>query len=71
MWLPTQDEAVDMFARYLAARHGSTAAQYARETADKLLAKGDFAGHSIWIRVADVVESRPKGANVESVMALS
>jgi hypothetical protein len=71
MWLPTQDEAVDMFARYLAARHGSTAAQYARETADKLLAKGDFAGHSIWTRVADVVESRPTGANVESVMALS
>jgi len=71
MWLPTQDEAVDMFARYLAARHGSTAAQYARESADKLFAKGDFAGHSIWTRVADVVESRPTEANVESVMALS
>jgi hypothetical protein len=71
MWLPTQDEAVDMYASYLAARHGTAAAQYARKTADKLLAKGDFAGHSIWSRVADVVERRPKGANVESVMALS
>ena len=71
MWLPTQDEAVDMYARYLAARHGEAAAQYARETADKLLAKGDFAGHSIWGRVANVVERRPKRAGVESVMALS
>ena len=71
MWLPTQDEAVDMFARYLAARHGAAAARYARKTADKLLSKGDFAGHAIWNRVAEVVERRPKGATVDSVMALS
>lgn len=71
MWLPTQDEAVDMYASYLRARHGMAAARYARETADKLLAKEDFAGHAIWSRVADVVERRPNGATVESVMAMS
>ena len=47
MWLPTQEEAVDMFARYLAAHHGTAAARYARETADKLLAKGDFANEQV------------------------
>jgi hypothetical protein len=71
MWLPTEDEAVDMYARFLVAHHGPTAIQYARKTGDKLLAKGDFSGHAIWNRVADVIERRPKTVNVERVMALS
>ena len=71
MWLPTQEEAVDMYARFLTARHGKAAARYARKRADQLLANGDFAGHVIWNRVADVVDRQPKKANVESVMALS
>ena len=72
MWIPTQDEAVDMYARFLVARHGKAAGQYARKTANKLQAKGDFAGHAIWNRVADVVDHLPKkGAGVKSVMELS
>src|SRR5262245_13716332 len=71
MWVPTQDEAVEMYACFLAARHGSAAGQYARETADKLQTKGDFAGYAIWSRVADVVERKSlERNNVESVMAL-
>ena len=71
MWMPTQDEAVSMYARFLKARHGKAAARYARKRADQLFSHGDFAGHAIWNRVADVVELQPKKANVESVMALS
>lgn len=47
MWFPTQDEAVEMYARFLAARYGKAAGQHARETADRLLGEGDFAGYAI------------------------
>jgi hypothetical protein len=66
MWIPTQDEAVVMYARFLTARHGGAASQIARQTADKLQTKGDFEGHAVWNRVADVVER-----DVESVTPLS
>ena len=56
MWFPTQDEAVELYARFLAARHGSAAERHARRTAERLQAEGDHAGHAIWSRVADVVE---------------
>lgn len=69
MWFPTQDEAVQIYARFLEARHGRAAAQYARKTAKKLQAKGDLEGYGIWSRVADVVDHLPeKSVNVESVM---
>jgi len=72
MWMPTQDEAVEMYARFLAARHGKAASQYARKNAAKFLAKGDFAGHAIWTRVAGAVErGSENSANLEGVMALS
>ena len=72
MWIPTQDEAVEMYARFLVARHGKAAGQHARKTADKLRAKGDLAGHAIWNRVADAVDHLPKKrGGVESVMELS
>jgi hypothetical protein len=58
MWFPSQDEAVEMFARFLTARHNNAAGRYARKTADKLLKKGDFQGYAIWNRVADVVEAK-------------
>ena len=60
MWLPTQEEAVEMYARFLAARYGKAARQHARETADRLLGEGDFAGYAIWSRVADSVQHRDK-----------
>jgi len=56
MWFPTQDEAVELYARFLAARHGSGAERHARRTAERLQAEGDHAGHAIWSRVADAVE---------------
>ena len=45
MWFPTQDEAVELYARFLAARHGSAAERHARRTAERLQAEGDQAGH--------------------------
>jgi len=60
MWLPTQDEAVEIYARFLAARHKGGAGRYARKHAEKLLAKGDFTGFAIWNRVAEAVEGRDK-----------
>ena len=72
MWIPTQDEAVEMYASFLVARHGRAAARYARKTAEKLRSRRDFQGCAIWTRVADTVERRAaKSADVESVMALS
>src|SRR5215831_279002 len=56
MWFPTEDEAVQLYARFLAARHGSAAEHHARRTAERLQAEGDHAGHAIWSRVADAVE---------------
>jgi len=67
MWVPTQDEAVEMYARYLAARHGKAAGRYARKTAERLQAKGDFSGCAIWSRVADAVEDRTKTKSVTPV----
>ena len=60
MWLPTQDEAVEMYARFLAARHKAGAGRYARRHAEKLLAKGDVTGHAIWTRVAEALEVHNK-----------
>lgn len=67
MWIPTQDEAVEMFARFLAARHGSAAGKYARKTAERLQEKGDSAGYAIWGRVANNVEDRVKQKTVTPV----
>jgi hypothetical protein len=72
MWFPTQEEAVEMYARFLEARHGRTAGEYARKTAKKLHAKGDIAGYTIWNRVADTVErGSEKSINIEKVMEVS
>jgi len=57
MWI-TKDEAVDMYARFFAARFGAVASRVARETAAKLHLKGDSEGHVVWSRVADAVERR-------------
>jgi len=57
MWI-TKDEAVEMYARFLAARFGAAASRAARETAAKLQSIGDSEGHVVWSRVADAVERR-------------
>ena len=56
MWMPTQDEAVLMYARFLKARHGVAASKLARKTAGTLQDQGDLAGYKIWNAVADAVD---------------
>ena len=56
MWVPTQDEAVLIYARFLKARHGVAASKLARETAKSLQDDGDLAGYEIWNAVADATE---------------
>ena len=48
MWVPTQEEAILMFARFLKARHGTAAGNFARKTAKTLQDEGDPEGHKIW-----------------------
>ena len=68
MWIPTQDDPVEMYARYLMGRHGRSAHHYARKTADKLRRNGDLDGHTTWSRLADAVERRAgKNVNLENV----
>jgi len=57
MWVPTKEEAVDMFARHFEACHRSGAVERARQKAVSLKAKGDHEGHNIWTDVARRVES--------------
>lgn len=52
MWIPSEDEAVDMFARQFLARHKIGAAGQAEETASALKAHGDENGFRIWEKVA-------------------
>jgi len=67
MWMPAREEAEEMYAVYLRARHGRSACQYARKTADKFYKKGDLEGHAVWSRVADAVErGGEKGARAEA-----
>lgn len=56
MWMPTETEAVEMYARYYAGRHKTTASQRARETAYSLQNRGDLKGHKIWNAVADTID---------------
>ena len=42
MWMPTQDDAVEIYVRYLMDRHGKSAHHYARKIADKLKREGDL-----------------------------
>jgi hypothetical protein len=56
MWMPTEDEAVEMFARHFAARHMAGASPRAREKAESLKSQGDLRGHKVWNSVANTVE---------------
>ena len=59
MWVPTQNEAILMFARSLKARRGIAASKLARKTAKTLQDEGDLEGHKIWNAVADAVDRPP------------
>jgi hypothetical protein len=56
MWMVTETEAVEMFARHLVARHQVGASPRAREKAESLQRGGDLKGHQIWNAVADTIE---------------
>lgn len=71
MWITT-DEAVEMYARFLMARHGRMASKLARDKAGSLQSKGDDGGHKIWNEVADVVDRDTKSrTRQESVTSAS
>lgn len=57
MWI-TRDEALDMYARFWAAHHGSSAVQVARETAKSHERRGDDEGRIVWNEVADRIERK-------------
>jgi len=59
MWVPTQDEAVLIYARFLKARHGTAASKLARQSAKTLQDEGDADGYKIWNAVADAVDRPP------------
>jgi hypothetical protein len=56
MWMVTREEAVEMYARYWAARFGNTAGGSARKMADALKLKGDLEGQNVWNAVADAID---------------
>jgi len=56
MWVPTQDEAVLIYAHFLRARHGAAASKLAREKANTLQGESDGEGYKIWNAVADAVD---------------
>ena len=57
MWL-TKEDAVEMYARFLVARHGLAASRVARERAAWFQARGDADGHLIYNQVADNIDRR-------------
>jgi len=52
MWVPTEAEAVEMFARHFEARHRNGALSKAEETAYDLEKRGDHEGYRVWTMVA-------------------
>ena len=59
MWVPTEDEAVEMFARHFEALHRSGAIRKAEQRASHFKSAGDHEGHRVWQKVAGrIVELR-------------
>lgn len=58
MWIPTKNDAVEMFARQFGARHRHGAVRRARERAEALDAKGDHEGSQIWTAVAELIDRK-------------
>jgi hypothetical protein len=70
MWFPTRHDAVEMFARFLRAHHGTAASRLARKNAEALRNEGDLDGCKIWTEIADALEGQalptlaPSTANI-------
>jgi len=56
VWFPSEDEAIDMFARHFAALHQSEGATKAEQQAESLKRSGDPKGHQIWMKVAERIK---------------
>ena len=66
MWI-TPDEAYDMYARFWAARHGSSAVPAAREAAKMHERRGDHEGFVAWTEVADRIERRRRAETSDAL----
>jgi hypothetical protein len=56
MWVLSEDEAVDMFARHFEALHRSEAASKANQEAESLKGSGDHKGRRIWMKVVERIQ---------------
>ena len=60
MWMVSEGEATEMYARYFEARHRDTALQRARDTGISMKMKGDLSGEKAWNEVGEKKESNAK-----------
>lgn len=65
MWVPTEDDAVEMFARHFEALHRSGAAAKAKQKAFELRDRGDRTGYAVWKKVADRIEQLRRPDHVD------
>lgn len=65
MWVPTEAEAVEIFARHFEARHRNGAVSKAEETAYDLAKRGDHEGHRVWAMVAGRIKALRCAERVE------
>jgi hypothetical protein len=54
----TKTQAIEMYARFWAARYGSNASSSARKMAKSLESKGDHDGLKAWNEVADMIDQQ-------------
>jgi hypothetical protein len=54
----TQQDAIEMYARFCRARYGATAEETVRARALDLEKKGDLEGHRVWNEVAVEIEKQ-------------
>jgi hypothetical protein len=57
MWI-SMDDAIQIYARFWWARHGTKGVRPVRDKAQYLQAIGDAEGHRVWSRVAAEIERR-------------
>lgn len=65
MWIPTEQDAVDMFSRHFEALHRSGAAAKADQRAAELRRSGDISGHAMWKKVADRIRQVRTPSDIE------
>jgi len=61
------DQAIEIHARVLIYRAGSSARMRAREAALSCKTRGDVWGHEVWMKVASTIDELKKGPEREAV----